>query len=71
MTDIYFFGYIAYPLLGFPDLIGIYRYFPLKNFLTKVLIKIDEVLSNVPCIRRCSWGVMICATKVDNWEKKI
>lgn len=66
VRDVYFFGYIAYPLLGFPDLIGIYKYLPLKNFLAKALIKIDESLSNIPYIRRCSWGVMICATKLDN-----
>jgi len=63
ITDIYFFGYIAYPLLGFPDLIGIYKYFPLKIFFAKILIRIDEILSKIPYIKRCGWGVMIYAIK--------
>lgn len=64
ITDIYFFGYIAYPLLGFPDLIDIFKYIPFSRLISKVLIKIDEIIAKIPIIKKNSWGVMICANKV-------
>jgi ubiquinone/menaquinone biosynthesis C-methylase UbiE len=56
-----FFGYVAYPLLGFPDLInfdalGVGR-------LTDLLIRLDRMLARVPSLRRFGWGVIIAATK--------
>jgi ubiquinone/menaquinone biosynthesis C-methylase UbiE len=56
-----FFGYIAYPLLGFPDLIdfdalGVGR-------LADPLIRLDRLLAKVPRLRRFGWGVIIAATK--------
>jgi ubiquinone/menaquinone biosynthesis C-methylase UbiE len=56
-----FFGYIAYPLLGFPDLIdfdalGVGR-------LTEPLLRLDRMLAKVPSLRRFGWGVIIAATK--------
>lgn len=56
-----FFGYLAYPLLGFPDLIdfdrlGIGR-------LTDPLLALDRKLGTVPGLRRMGWGVMIRAHK--------
>lgn len=63
ITQIYFFGYIAYPLLGFPDLIDIFKYIPFRNLISKMLIKIDEIIAKIPIIKKNSWGVMICAEK--------
>lgn len=56
-----FFGYVAYPLLGFPDLInfdalGVGR-------LTGPLLRLDRLLAKVPSLRRFGWGVIIAATK--------
>jgi ubiquinone/menaquinone biosynthesis C-methylase UbiE/uncharacterized protein YbaR (Trm112 family) len=56
-----FFGYLAYPLLGFPDLIdfdrlGIGR-------LTDALLALDRKLGAVPGLRRMGWGLMIRAHK--------
>ncbi len=56
-----FFGYLAYPLLGFPDLIdfdrlGIGR-------LADGLLTLDRKLGTLPGVRRLGWGVMIRARK--------
>jgi SAM-dependent methyltransferase/uncharacterized protein YbaR (Trm112 family) len=61
ITRTHFFGYVAYPLLGFPDLIdfdrlGIGR-------LAGPLLGVDRVLARVPLLRRLGWGVIITATK--------
>jgi len=63
IEKIYYFGYIAYPLLGFPDIINIYKYFPVKKFITPLLIKIDELISNIPIINQQAYGIMILAKK--------
>jgi len=60
---IYYFGYIAYPLLGFPDVLDIFKFFPLKNFLAKLLIKIDEFIGAIPLIKKQAWGIMVIAEK--------
>lgn len=56
-----FFGYLAYPLLGFPDLIdfdklGVSR-------LADGLIHLDRALGRLPVLRRLGWGVMMSAHK--------
>ena len=56
-----FFGYLAYPLLGFPDLIdfdrlGIGR-------LARPLMRLDRALARVPGVRRFGWGVILAARK--------
>ncbi|MCX8038524.1 MAG: class I SAM-dependent methyltransferase [Candidatus Sumerlaeia bacterium] len=58
-----YFGYIAYPLLGFPDLMHIFRFIPFKSLAEALLMFIDEVLSRLPVIRTQSWGILIKATK--------
>ena len=63
VDKLYYFGYIAYPLLGFPDIIDVFKFAPFKNFTLKILIKIDEFISMLPAIRTQSWGVMIKASK--------
>jgi len=57
------FGYIAYPMIGFPDMIDLFRLFPFKTVLSNLLIKIDDLLSHIPLIQSQSWGVIIKASK--------
>ena len=57
-----FFGYVAYPLLGFPDLASFDRFLPIAK-LAPWLTRLDDALSNVPGVRRMSWGVVVRATK--------
>ncbi len=63
IKKIYYFGYLAYPLLGFPDILDIFKYFPFKIFLAKILIKIDEAISKMPFLNKQAWGIMIVAEK--------
>ncbi|NUP10436.1 MAG: class I SAM-dependent methyltransferase [Polyangiaceae bacterium] len=57
-----FVGYVAYPLLGFPDLMNFGRYLPLDS-LAPSLMRLDDVLARVPVVRRLAWGVVLSATK--------
>lgn len=56
-------GYIGYTLLGFPDILNIYKFFPFKKILTPLLIKTDEILGNTPLINRLALGIIILAEK--------
>jgi ubiquinone/menaquinone biosynthesis C-methylase UbiE len=56
-----FYGYIAYPLLGFPDLIDFER-LGISRLATG-LMQVDRMLAVLPGIRRLGWGVMISARK--------
>jgi len=64
IDHVYYFGYIAYPLLGFPDVIDIFRFIPFKNFFLSTLIKIDEFFSMLPKLRTQSWGIIIKASQI-------
>ena len=57
------FGYIAYPLLGFPDIFNIFKYVPFKKHVAKSLIKMDLIFSHIPLVNRQSWGIIIKAIK--------
>lgn len=58
-----YFGYLAYPLLGFPDLCSAFRYFPLKRFSARALTAFDDVLSRTPILRTQSWGIRMTALR--------
>jgi ubiquinone/menaquinone biosynthesis C-methylase UbiE len=59
IDEVRFFGYLAYPLLGFPDLIDFDRWG--IGRLTEPLLRLDRKLGSVPGIRRLGWGVIIKA----------
>jgi SAM-dependent methyltransferase len=59
-----FFGYIAYPLLGFPDVLDVFRFFPLQKRLCSLLIRMDEFLSRVPLINIHGWAILVKARKL-------
>lgn len=63
IEKVYPFGYIAYPFLGFPDVLPVYKYVPLKFVFTPLLIKFDELVSYLPFIKNQGWGIMIVASK--------
>jgi SAM-dependent methyltransferase len=68
INQVEFFGYIAYPLLGFPDLIDFGSWFPFSRTLTSLLIKLDELIAKVPLVRSQSWGVIISASLPDETD---
>lgn len=51
-------GYLAYPLLGFPDI----RNFHVPLGLGRLLIGLDDVLSKSP-VKRWAWSLMVGAVK--------
>lgn len=53
-----FMGYVAYPLLGFPDIHDFSKWLPVE-LLAPPLLRLDHLLSNVPLARRLGWGIMI------------
>lgn len=65
VQDVIFFGYIAYPLLGFPDILKLFKLAPFKSIAEPVLMSIDKTLSKIPVLRTQSWGILIKAVKRD------
>ena len=63
IEDVAYFGYFAYPLLGFPDIFGIFKYAPFKTVAEPALMAIDNILSRLPGIRTQSWGILIKAVR--------
>lgn len=63
ITRIRYFGYIAYPLIAFPDLFSFFRYFPLKNICYPLLAGLDLFLSKTPLLKTQSWGIIVSARK--------
>ena len=59
-----YFGYIAYPLLGFPDLLKIFKYFPAKSFFEHLLMGIDRCLSKVPLLKTQGWAILVKCRKM-------
>lgn len=69
IIDIQYFGYVAYPLLGFSDILDIYKYFPFKFIFTPILIKIDELISKLPIFKKQAFGIIVLAQKNDKTKK--
>ena len=57
------FGYIAYPVLGFPDIVDPLKKMPFQNTIATLLITIDNVLCKIPFFNRQSWGIIVKARK--------
>ena len=58
-----FFGYVAYPIIGFPDLADLFRYFPLKPLSYAALTGFDAIASSIPLVRTQSWAILVKAVK--------
>jgi ubiquinone/menaquinone biosynthesis C-methylase UbiE len=53
-------GYLAYPLLGFPDLYDFSKILPI-GALSGPLLRLDRMLAGLPVVRRLGWGIMVKA----------
>jgi ubiquinone/menaquinone biosynthesis C-methylase UbiE len=60
-----YFGYVAYFVLGFPDLIDFGKFLPMR-YLSRPLTMLDELLARLPGLRRLGWGLAIVATSPAN-----
>lgn len=63
IISVRYFGYIAYPLIGFPDLVKAFRLFPFKELSYRLLMGIDGLLSRTPMLKSQSWGIIVKAEK--------
>jgi SAM-dependent methyltransferase len=48
------FGYLALPLLGFPDQSRVIRWIPLRMPLARLLVRLDSIIADIPWIKRQS-----------------
>jgi len=48
-------GYLALPLLGFPDQSHVIRWIPLRMPLARLLVRLDSIIADIPSIKRQSW----------------
>lgn len=62
VDDVLYFGYIAYPLLGFPDVVNLFRFVPFKSIAVPILMGLDAILSRIPLVRTQSWGIILKGT---------
>jgi ubiquinone/menaquinone biosynthesis C-methylase UbiE len=63
IEHVHHFGYIAYPVLGFPDIVDPLEKIPFQNAIGTLLIGIDNLLGKIPFINRQSWGIIVKARK--------
>jgi SAM-dependent methyltransferase len=48
-------GYVAFPLLGFPEALPLLRRVPGRMALARALLRLDRVLAGIPYVRTWSW----------------
>ncbi len=53
-------GYLAYPLLAFPDVYDFSKMLPITK-LAQPLLALDRSLASVPLVRRLGWGIIVKA----------
>lgn len=58
-----YFGYFAYPIMGFPDIVDPFRYVPFKKTMASFFIFLDNVCSGIPIIKKISWVIIVKANK--------
>ncbi len=56
-------GFIGYTLLGFPDVLKVYRWVPMKFFFTPFLMWIDRVWAHIPLLNKLALGIIVVAKK--------
>lgn len=56
-------GYLALPLLGYPEVTQIMRHMPFRMPLAKLLVHVDNLLARLPYIRTYSWKAVFHFSK--------
>lgn len=59
-----YFGYLTYPLFGFPDILHISKYLPMKRTCYELSMRVDGILSRLPVLREQAWAFMVKAIKI-------
>ena len=60
-----YFGYIAYPVLGFPDMVSLFKFVPFKPFAAAAMMWLDKVISHIPFVRTQSWVILLKGTALE------
>jgi ubiquinone/menaquinone biosynthesis C-methylase UbiE len=60
------FGYLSYLICGFPDVLPVILYMPGQVALTRLLVRIDRLLSRIPGVRVASFHLMALARKPED-----
>ncbi|HLC44235.1 MAG: hypothetical protein A2722_02855 [Candidatus Doudnabacteria bacterium RIFCSPHIGHO2_01_FULL_50_11] len=63
VEHIHHYGYLGYPLLGFPDIINFQKYIPTKKLLIPALLAFDDFVEKIPFIRTQSWNIIVIARR--------
>lgn len=58
-----YFGYLAYPLFGFPDLVDFSKWIPFKSVTYPMIMAFDLALSKIPLVRTLAWAILIKARR--------
>lgn len=64
IEKIQYFGYLAYPLFGFPDLVDISKWIPFKSISYPIIMAFDQILSMIPFVRALAWAILIKARRL-------
>ena len=48
-------GYLAWALIGFPELTHVMRFMPMKMTIARLLLRVDRLIARVPLIKTHSW----------------
>jgi hypothetical protein len=48
-------GYLAWALLGFPELTHVMRFMPMKMPIARSLLLVDRLIARIPVLRAHSW----------------
>ena len=65
IDKVLYFGYIAYPVLGFPDMASLFKFVPFKLFAAAAMMWLDKVISHIPLVRTQSWGILLKGTALE------
>ena len=60
-----YFGYIAYPVFGFPDMVSLFKFVPFKPFAAAAMMWLDKVISHIPFVRTQSWVILLKGTALE------
>jgi len=58
VAEVHYVGYVAYPLLGFPDITNFGKVLPLGT-LAPYLVKLDDWVARVLGVRALAWGMVM------------
>jgi SAM-dependent methyltransferase len=59
-------GYVAWALVGFPELTHVMRFVPMRMTISRVLMRLDRLLARTPVVKAHSWHRVFHFQKVSS-----